>query len=100
MQLLADHMRTPPDSPSERLGASVPHELERLILRLLAKKPEDRPSSALEVRAELDAIQLEDPWTEASARAWWRHNLRDLVAPDLHEAARATTIVRDLARAA
>ncbi len=35
----------------------IPHRLEQLVLRLVAKHPEDRPDNALEVRDELLAIQ-------------------------------------------
>jgi serine/threonine protein kinase len=44
--------RSTPASPRS-LGASVPVTLERLILRLLAKNPADRPQSAQEVEHEL-----------------------------------------------
>ncbi len=42
--------------PPERINPAVPRELARLIVRLLAKKPEDRPASAREVAAVLAQI--------------------------------------------
>jgi serine/threonine-protein kinase len=98
MQLLAEHMKTQPEAPSHRLGAPLPEELEALVLRLLAKNPADRPRSALELCAELEAISIEEPWTEVHARTWWKNNLREFFAPSLLEAACATTVVQALVR--
>ena len=52
VELLMQHISAPIPSPSE-LEASVPEPFENLILRLLAKNPEERPESALAVRREL-----------------------------------------------
>jgi hypothetical protein len=98
MQLLADHIKTAPEAPSGRLSAPLPRELEALVLRLLSKDAADRPGSALELKAELDAISFEETWTEAHAHTWWTRNLRELAAP-VHETAKATTIVRELVHA-
>ncbi|MBL8799708.1 MAG: ABC transporter substrate-binding protein [Planctomycetia bacterium] len=45
--------------PLHELNPSVPAALASLIKRLLAKKPQDRPESAAEVIAELEAIAAE-----------------------------------------
>ena len=52
------HLEQPPPPPS-RYDASIPDSLEKLILHLLAKAPEDRPESAEAVRSELKRIQRE-----------------------------------------
>jgi serine/threonine-protein kinase len=52
---LLHHLQTPPPRPSE-LVPNVPRRLDELILRLLAKKPEDRPVDAHEVEKELAAL--------------------------------------------
>ena len=44
-EILAHHLATPPPPPSDH-AASIPAELERLILDLLAKDPAARPASA------------------------------------------------------
>jgi serine/threonine-protein kinase len=46
----------------ERLGGRVPPELDRLVLALLAKRPEARPSSAHEVAAELERLAAREGW--------------------------------------
>ncbi len=99
MRLLFEHMKTPPESPSHRLGAPLPGKLEALVLRLLAKDPADRPGSALELQEELEALSLEESWTEAHARTWWKNNLTELVSPAVVEAAKATTVFRDMVHA-
>jgi serine/threonine protein kinase/WD40 repeat protein len=53
--LLAAIMRDDPPPP-RLLNPDIPATLEQLILRLLAKAPADRPSTADEVAAELEAI--------------------------------------------
>ena len=52
---LIAHMQDPVPRPSERV-ASIPRRLEELILRLLAKKPEERPVDAHQVERELLAL--------------------------------------------
>jgi len=59
MQVALRHSRDEPKAPSE-LRADVPVELNELVLHLLAKKPEERPSTASEVAARLKAM-LERP---------------------------------------
>jgi eukaryotic-like serine/threonine-protein kinase len=42
--------------PPREIVASIPEDLERLVLRALEKRPEDRPANAFEFRSELLAI--------------------------------------------
>jgi serine/threonine-protein kinase len=64
------HTSATPAPPSERLGAPVPDELERLILELLAKKPGDRPDAPTLLRR-LEACASCGSWSQAEAQAWW-----------------------------
>jgi len=73
MEVCAQHLHSAPEPPSVRLGQPLPSALERLLLRCLAKKPEDRPQSAAALSVELRALGLA-PWTQEQARAWWRDN--------------------------
>ena len=53
--VISQHIKTPPVAPSWH-NPDVPRALEALILRLLAKAPEDRPKTAAVVRQALEAI--------------------------------------------
>ncbi|ATB41718.1 hypothetical protein CYFUS_007188 [Cystobacter fuscus] len=55
MQVAIHQVQTPPPAPSS-LVEGLPPELDMLVLRLLAKKPEQRPASADEVARELKFI--------------------------------------------
>jgi eukaryotic-like serine/threonine-protein kinase len=57
--VISQHLYSPPPPPG-KIRADVPPALENLIIRLLSKKPEDRPSSATELIGLLDhALNLE-----------------------------------------
>jgi serine/threonine protein kinase len=47
--------------PPREVNPQVPAALSRLIMRLLAKKPDDRPASAQKVAEELEAIAAQPP---------------------------------------
>ena len=71
VDILIEHVRTPPQPPSRKSGLPVPPALEELVLACLEKDPARRPQSARELATRLEAIRLE-PWTPARAAAWWR----------------------------
>ncbi|WP_055478908.1 DNA translocase FtsK [Sphaerimonospora mesophila] len=56
LQLLYQHSMVTPQPPSATRD-EIPADLEELILQLLEKKPEDRPQTAGEVVARLEAIR-------------------------------------------
>lgn len=58
--IISQHINSPPVAPSWH-NPEVPQALETLILRLLAKTPEERPESAAEVAKALAAIGLSAP---------------------------------------
>jgi serine/threonine-protein kinase len=75
VEICAHHLHTPPVPPSERLGACVPPDLERLVLRCLAKAPADRPQSARALLQELEGAAI-GGWTGADAANWWVQHRR------------------------
>ncbi len=67
----AHHLHDDAPPPSSLRG-NIPSALDRVILSTLAKKIEDRPSSARALRTALLGCPGVEPWTEADALAWWR----------------------------
>ncbi len=70
MAMIIKHVSEAPCTPSERSPYEVPEELDRLILQLLSKNPEDRPASAEDLEHALNQVPV-DAWTESEADAWW-----------------------------
>ena len=75
MKTVVAHATQEPVPPSQRSENPLPESLEKIILRCLAKKPEQRPASALELAGLLEQVAFEQPWTDESARKWWSDNL-------------------------
>jgi len=74
-KMLMQHLEASPVPPSHRADAEVPPELDAVILACLAKRPDERPSSAQELSARLAACPVRRPWTEARAAEWWDRHL-------------------------
>jgi len=74
VEICGHHMHTDPTPPSELLGRELPAELETLVMQCLAKKPDERPQSAAEVRQRLAACRSIPRWRQADARKWWQAN--------------------------
>ncbi|MBL4683888.1 MAG: serine/threonine protein kinase, partial [Nannocystaceae bacterium] len=58
MQLLQLHVSGEVELPSERLGAQLPADLQRVVMRCLAKAPEDRYADADALVVALDALRM------------------------------------------
>jgi len=71
IEVCSHHLHTPVEPPSQRIGAPLPEDVERLVLQCLAKDPADRPASARELELLLEACGAGSPWPISSARAWW-----------------------------
>lgn len=71
IEICAAHLHTPPTPPRERLGRRVPEDLEMLLLRGLAKSPDERPASAHDFRELLARCDV-PKWSQDEARAWWQ----------------------------
>jgi serine/threonine-protein kinase len=72
IDILTAHVKELPQPPSKRLGRQIDPELEKLILRCLAKDPEERPPSAAALLEELLLCDGFRPWTFVDARKWWQ----------------------------
>lgn len=68
--VLRAHVSEPVKPPRE-LAVDVPADLEAVILRCLAKRPEDRFADARAVADALAACGCATEWNEAQAEAWW-----------------------------
>jgi serine/threonine-protein kinase len=74
VEIFGHHLHTEPIPPSERLGSELPAELEALVMQCLAKKPEDRPQNAVEIRERLAGCHDIPRWRQTDARRWWHEN--------------------------
>jgi hypothetical protein len=71
IEICMKHAKNVPEPPSVRGGRPVSPDLEKLLLRCLAKSPADRPRDAAALLADLDACSIEGAWTASEAAAWW-----------------------------
>jgi serine/threonine-protein kinase len=69
------HLHATPEPPSQHAGQPLPADLEALVLRCLAKRPEDRPESARALERALARCAVE-PWTDDDAEQWWRERAK------------------------
>lgn len=67
--ICANHLHTPPTPPSKH--RAVPEDLERVVLRCLAKNPDDRPESAAALARELAGCADAANYRPADAEAFW-----------------------------
>lgn len=66
------HRDQVPPLSSVQGGQPAPPELQDIVLRCLAKAPEDRFQSATELRLALTRVVTPNEWTPAGAEAFWR----------------------------
>ena len=71
VDIIGHHLHSIPLPPSQKLGVAVDPFLERLILRCLSKRPEDRPADAGALLAQIEEGWTGATWTQAEARTWW-----------------------------
>jgi hypothetical protein len=71
VEVLSQHLNKAPVRPSEILDRPVSADLEALILRCLAKDPEDRPASGTELYDAFEQLDVAGHWTQEDARHWW-----------------------------
>jgi serine/threonine-protein kinase len=71
MEVIVAHARDAVTSPS-RLNASVPPDLEKVVLRCLAKDRDQRFQTAEELDRALAACESASRWNQEQAAEWWR----------------------------
>jgi serine/threonine protein kinase len=71
MDICMKHINDVPEPPSVRRGKPVTAELEALLLRCLAKAPDDRPNNAAILLKQLELCVSAGTWTATDAAAWW-----------------------------
>ncbi len=82
VEVVARHLlKAPPPMES----SSVPLALQAVILRCLAKAPDQRFASARAMRTALLEVDVL-PWTDDAAQAWWSQAAKARGACDDHEA--------------
>jgi serine/threonine-protein kinase len=77
--IMISHARDPVVPPS-KLRADIPADLEQVVLRCLAKKPEDRYASVTELAKALAACEAAADWDADRARQWWSGVLQETEA--------------------
>jgi eukaryotic-like serine/threonine-protein kinase len=70
LKVITQHLHAVPVPPSERTELPIPATLEHLVLACLAKRPEERPQNARQLRHSLDTIDGMT-WGEEEAGRWW-----------------------------
>ncbi|HUR00253.1 MAG TPA: serine/threonine-protein kinase, partial [Gemmatimonadaceae bacterium] len=73
VNLIAKHLQSEPIPPSQRTRQSIPPALERIIMKCLAKDPNNRLQSAAELSDALSWVSA-DAWGEAQASEWWHRH--------------------------
>jgi serine/threonine-protein kinase len=69
-EVMMAHARSPVTPPSSRRNG-IPADLERVVLRCLAKDPAERYPGAAQLRHALAACACGGDWDQAKASAWW-----------------------------
>jgi eukaryotic-like serine/threonine-protein kinase len=81
LQMVLKHLQQEPEPPSKRTTNPIPEALERIVLDCLAKNPDDRPPSAMELARRLSEVSDPSPATAAASAAAPRAH----TPPGLHE---------------
>jgi eukaryotic-like serine/threonine-protein kinase len=75
LEVMIAHARDEVAPPSQH-QPDVPADLERVILRCLAKRPEDRFQDVESLEQALSECAAADQWTQERAAQWWQEHER------------------------
>ncbi|HEX9165050.1 MAG TPA: serine/threonine-protein kinase [Gemmatimonadales bacterium] len=73
-EMMVAHLEWTPRRPSESGASPVPDRLEEVVLRCLAKRPEDRYPSVRALHRALEVACDPAEWTVEDARAFWERS--------------------------
>jgi len=91
VDICVQHVTARPVPPSQHV-ATVPADLEALVLRCLSKKPEERPT-APDLAKLVRALPRAADWSEDEARAWWKKfHASAPVMPDVNAVTATITV--------
>lgn len=76
LKIVIAHAHDPVHPPSS-LVSDIPPELDEILLRCLAKSPDERYSSAQELQQALASCDLGTIWTNELASEWWQNHEPD-----------------------
>ncbi len=79
LRMAIAHASSVPEPPSVRSEVDVPEELERIVMKCLAKDPADRFQSAMELNEALAACPVGIEWDHPRAERWWRSHQPSLL---------------------
>jgi serine/threonine-protein kinase len=80
MEVMIAHVRDEVVPPSKH-QSDVPADLERVILRCLAKHPEDRFPDVDSLEQAITECAAANQWTQLHAARWWRENENPAATP-------------------
>ena len=70
LRTLAAHLGAAPEPPSDHVA--IPADLEAIVLRCLAKNPDERFADAQTLEKALVTCRCAEEWSEQQAAIWWR----------------------------
>ncbi len=79
--------------PSEHVP-SIPHDLEAIVMRCLAKDPDDRYQTVQEMAEALDQCESVGTWKQQDAVNWWTENESIAECPRPEEEVHPTDVTR------
>jgi tRNA A-37 threonylcarbamoyl transferase component Bud32 len=96
-ELLKQHVKVVPANASERLGSTLSPDLERVIMRCVAKVPERRYSNAASLEQDLAECMSASTWTAQDAEKWWRAHMTGFEVVPAAKMAEKTLVIAERA---